>query len=106
MPIQRMKVALLCMLLLLLLALAACNGGSSTNSPPVTPVPTSSPVGERGAQLLAQAGQKLNGARTLHALVDINIVGPALNGIIKSEIWSLTPDENRSVVLQSNIGQF
>ena len=95
-----------CILLLLLLALAACNGGSSTGSPAVTPVPTSSPVGERGTQLLKQAGQKLNGARTLHALVDINIVGPALNGTIKSEIWNLTPDESRSVVLQSNIGQF
>lgn len=100
------KMALPCMLLLLLLALAACNNGSSNNAPPVTPVPTSTPAGERGAQLLAQAGQKLNGARTLHALVDINIVAPALNGTIQSEIWNLAPDKNRSVVMQSNIGQF
>ncbi len=105
-PLPYTKFALPCMLLLLLVALAACNSGSSTNSPAVTPVPTSSPVGDRGAQLLAQAGQKLNGARTLHALVDITIVGPALNGTIRSEIWNLTPNESRSVVLQSNVGQF
>jgi outer membrane lipoprotein-sorting protein len=48
----------------------------------------------------------LNGARTLHAIADISIVGPGLNGAIKSEIWSLAPDKNRTVVLQSNVGQF
>lgn len=109
MSIRRLKVALPCALLLLfLLLLAACNGSPSASSPPVTPVPKSSPtpVTDRGTQLLAQAGQKLNGARTLHAIVDITITGPALNGAIKSEIWSLAPDKNRTVVLQSNIGQF
>jgi outer membrane lipoprotein-sorting protein len=56
--------------------------------------------------LLAQAGQMLNGARTLHAIADITIVGPALNGAIKSEMWNLAPDKNRTDVLQSTIGQF
>src|SRR5579863_923298 len=106
MPIQKLKLALPCALLLLLFALAACNSGASTNSPPVTPVPTSSPASDSGTQLLTQAGQKLNGARTLHALVNISIVGSGINGTIKSEIWNLTPNENRSAVLQSNIGQF
>ncbi len=112
MSIHRLKLALPCLLLPLMLTLAACNGSSSTSSPSVTPVPRSSnassltPVSDRGTQLLAQAGQTLNGARTLHAIVDITIVGPALNGAIKSEMWNLAPDKNRTVVLQSNIGQF
>ena len=103
-----LKLALPCALLLLLLTLAACNGSASTSSPPVTPIPKSSPtpVSDRGTQLLAQAGQTLNGARTLHAIVDITIAGPALNGSINSEIWNLAPDKNRTVVLQSSIGQF
>ena len=106
MSINRLKVVLFCALCVLGLVLAACNSGSSRSAPPVTPVATSSPVSDRGAQLLAQAGQKLNGARTLHALVDISIVGSALNGAIKSELWSLAPDKSRSVVVQSTIGQF
>ena len=108
MSIHRLKLALPCALLLLLLTLAACNGSASTSSPPVTPIPTTSPTStsDRGTQLLAQAGQTLNGARTLHAIVDITIAGPALNGAIKSEIWNLAPDKNRTVVLQSSIGQF
>lgn len=105
MSIQRMKVALLCLLLLPVLALAACDNGSSTNSP-VTPTATSSPVADNGQQLLTQSGQKLNGAQTLHALANISIAGPGLNGTIKSEIWNQAPDKSRSVVLQSTIGQF
>jgi outer membrane lipoprotein-sorting protein len=106
MSIHRLKLVLPCALLLLLLTLAACNGSAS--SPSVTPIPKSSPtpVSDRGTQLLAQAGQTLNGARTLHAIVAITIAGPALNGAIKSEIWNLAPDKNRTVVLQSTIGQF
>ena len=108
MSINRLKLALPCALLLLMLTLAACNGSATTSSPSITPVPKFSPtpVSDRGTQLLAQAGQTLNGARTLHAIVDITIVGPALNGAIKSEMWNLAPDKNRTDVLQSNIGQF
>ena len=108
MSIKRLKIALPCALLLLMLTLAACNGSASTSSPPVTPIPTStpSPTSDRGAQLLAQAGQTLNGARTLHAIIAFTIAGPAINGAIKSEIWNLAPDKNRTVVLQSTIGQF
>ena len=108
MSIKRLKIALPCALLLLILTLAACNGSASTSSPPVTPIPTStpSPTSNRGAQLLAQAGQMLNGARTLHAIIAFTIAGPAINGAIKSEIWNLAPDKNRTVVLQSTIGQF
>jgi outer membrane lipoprotein-sorting protein len=112
MSIHRLKLVLPCALLLLMLTLAACNGSASTSSPSVTPIPKSSntpsptPASDRGTQLLTQAGQTLNGARTLHAITDITIVGPALNGAIKSEMWNLAPDKNRSVVLQSNIGQF
>ncbi len=108
MSIKRLKIALPCALLLLMLTLVACNGNTSTSSPPVTPIPTStpSPTSDRGAQLLAQAGQTLNGARTLHAIIAFTIAGPAINGAIKSEIWNLAPDKNRTVVLQSTIGQF
>jgi len=108
MSIKRLKIALPCALLLLMLTLAACNGSASTSSPPVTPILTStpSPTSDRGAQLLAQAGQMLNGARTLHAIIAFTIAGPAINGAIKSEIWNLAPDKNRTVVLQSTIGQF
>ncbi|GAC1565995.1 MAG: hypothetical protein NVS3B14_05690 [Ktedonobacteraceae bacterium] len=56
--------------------------------------------------MLAQAGQALNGARTLHAIIDITIAGHTVNGAIKSEIWNLAPDKNRTVVLQSSIAQF
>lgn len=103
-----MKLALPCILLLLVLALAlaACDNGSSTSNTPITPVPTSSPVTDNGTQLLTQAGQKLNGARTLHALANISLAGPGVNGTVKSEIWNQTPNENRSVVLQSSITQF
>ncbi len=106
--IHRLKFALPCALLLLLLTLAACNSGASTSSPPVTPIPKSSPtsVADHGTQLLTRAGQTLNGAHTLHATVDITIAGPAFNGSVNSEIWNLAPDKNRTVVLQSNIGQF
>jgi outer membrane lipoprotein-sorting protein len=48
----------------------------------------------------------LNGAHTLHAIIAFTIAGPAINGAIKSEIWNLAPDKNRTVVLQSTIGQF
>src|ERR1700693_6001724 len=98
MLIRRLKLALPCALLLLLFTLAACNGGAS--SPTVSPTPksssTTSPttVSDRGTQLLAQAGQTLNGARTLHAIVDITIAGPSINGTIKSEIWNLAPNKN------------
>ncbi len=106
-PLPYTRIAVSCaLLLLLLLMLAACDNGSSTSSPPVTPVPTSSPVTDNGQQLLTQAGQKLNGARTLHALANISIAGPGLNGTINSEIWNQAPDKSRSVVLQSSIGQF
>lgn len=108
MSIHRLKLVLPCALLLLLLTLAACDSGASTNSPPVTPVPTNSPapVSDRGTQLLSQAGQTLNGARTLHSVVDITIVGQAVNGTLKSEIWNLIPNKSRTVVLQSSIAQF
>jgi outer membrane lipoprotein-sorting protein len=122
MPIHRLKIALpyaspgqpqgspllYAFLLLLLLILAACSGSASTSSPPVTPVPKFSPssTSDRGTQLLAQAGQTLNGARTLHAIINIAIVGPSINGVIKSEIWNLAPNKNRTVVLQSTIRQF
>ena len=104
MSIQRMKIALPCALLLLLFTLAACNNGPSTTSHPVTPTATSS--ADQGARLLAQAGQKLNMASSLHAVVNISLAGSGLNGTIKSEIWNMAPDKSRSVVLQSDVTQF
>src|SRR5712692_4409961 len=74
MSIMRLKIAMPCVLLALLITLAACGGSASAPKP--KPSPTPAP--DRGAQLLTQAGQKLDGAQTLHAIIDITIAGSAI----------------------------
>lgn len=90
-------------LLLLALLLAACSGGNSSSSAQATPKPSPSPV--QGAQLLAKAGTALNGAKTLHALLDIGITGSGFTGTVNAEVWSESPGKNRTVVLQSTLAQ-
>lgn len=85
---------------LLMLLLAAC-GGSSTSQAPAKPTPT--PV--QGQQLLSKAAQNLRAAKTLHAIFDITIAGPAVNGTLKTEVWNASPGKNRTVVLQSTVSQ-
>ncbi len=89
---------------LLMLLLAACTG-SSTSQGPAKPTPTPSPTSGQGQQLLAKVAQDLNTAKTLHAIFDITLVGSALNGSVNTEVWNVSPDKNRTVVLQSTLSQ-
>jgi outer membrane lipoprotein-sorting protein len=88
---------------LLMLLLAAC-GSSSATQTPVQSTPTPAPA--QGQELLTKAGQNLRAAKTLHAIFDITIVGTAVNGTISTEVWNVSPDKSRTVVLQSTIKQF
>jgi outer membrane lipoprotein-sorting protein len=86
--------------ILLMFLLAAC-GGSNTSQVPPTPTPTPAP----GQTLLTKAAQKLNTAKTMHAIFDITIAGPSLNGTVNTEVWNESPGKSRTVVLQSTITQ-
>jgi outer membrane lipoprotein-sorting protein len=88
---------------LLMLLLAACGGGGATQTPTT---PTPSPAPAQGQQLLAKAAQSLKTAKTLHAIIDITTVGPAVNGTISTDVWNALPDKSRTVVLQSTLKQF
>jgi len=86
--------------ILLTFLLAAC-GSSSTSQAPPTPTPTPA----AGQELLTKAAQKLNTAKTMHAIFDITIAGPGLNGTVNTEVWNESPGKSRTVVLQSTITQ-
>jgi outer membrane lipoprotein-sorting protein len=88
---------------LLMLLLAAC-GSSSATQTPVQSTPTPAPA--QGQELLTKAGQNLRTAKTLHAIFDITIAGTAVNGAVNTEVWNVSPDKSRTVVLQSTIKQF
>jgi outer membrane lipoprotein-sorting protein len=88
---------------LLMLLLAAC-GSSSATQTPVQSTPTPAPA--QGQELLTKAGQNLRTAKTLHAIFDITIAGTAVNGTVNTEVWNVSPDKSRTVVLQSTIKQF
>ncbi len=89
---------------LLMFLLAAC-GGSSASQAPTKPTPTPSPAPAQGQQLLAKAAQNLKTAKTLHAIFNLTAAGSAFNGTVKTEVWNMSPDKSRSVVLQSTIRQ-
>lgn len=95
--------AMLPFTVLLMLVLAAC-GSSSATQTPVQSTPTPAPA--QGQELLTKAGQNLRTAKTLHAIFDITIVGTAVNGTVSTEVWNVSPDKSRTVVLQSTIKQF
>jgi outer membrane lipoprotein-sorting protein len=84
--------------ILLMFLLAAC-GSSSTSQASPTPTPAA------GQELLTKAAQKLNTAKTMHAIFDITIAGPGLNGTVNTEVWNESPGKSRTVVLQSTITQ-
>jgi outer membrane lipoprotein-sorting protein len=88
---------------LLMLFLAAC-GNSSTTQTSVQTTPTPAPA--QGQELLTKAGQNLKTAKTLHAIFDITTAGTAVNGTVSTEVWNVSPDKSRTVVLQSTIKQF
>ena len=88
---------------LFMLLLAACGSSSATQtSLPSTPTPAAA----QGQELLTKAGQNLKTAKTLHAIFDINTAGSAANGNVSTEVWNVSPDKSRTVVLQSTLRQF
>ena len=88
---------------LFMLLLAACGSSSATQtSLQSTPTPASA----QGQEILTKAGQNLKTAKTLHAIFDINTAGSAANGTVSTEVWNVSPDKSRTVVLQSTLRQF
>ncbi len=55
--------------------------------------------------MLAKAGLALNGAKTLHGLLNISVTGSGVNGMVNTEVWNESPNKNRTVVLQSTLAQ-
>ena len=88
---------------LLILLLAAC-GSSSATQTPVQSTPTPAPA--QGQELLTKAGQILKTAKTLHAIFDIKTAGSVANGTVSTEVWNVSPNKSRTVVLQSTLRQF
>src|SRR5437667_4063711 len=88
---------------LLMLLLAAC-GSSSITQTPVQSTPTPAPA--QGQELLTKAGQILKTAKTLHAIFDIQTAGSVANGTVSTEVWNVSPNKSRTVVLQSTLRQF
>jgi outer membrane lipoprotein-sorting protein len=101
---RRIWTVLALSLLLLALVLAACGGSTAPQAQ--KPTPTPSPTPGKGQQLLATMAQKLLSAKTLHGIFDVTITGTAFNGTVNSEIWNQSPNENRTVILQSTLSQF
>ncbi len=95
--------AMLPFMFVFILLLAAC-GSSSTTQASLQSTPT--PSSAQGQALLAKAGQQIKSAKTLHAIFDIRATGSVANGTVRTEVWSVTPDKSRTVVLQSTLSQF
>jgi len=88
---------------LLMLLLVAC-GSSNITQTFVQSTPT--PASAQGQELLSKAGQNLKTAKTLHAIFDMITVGTEANGTVNTEVWNVSPNKSRTVVLQSTIKQF
>ena len=86
-----------------MLLLAAC-GSSSATQASLQSTPTPSPI--QGQKLLATVGQQLKTAKTLHAIFDIHTTGSVANGTVRTEVWNVSPNKSRTVVLQSTLSQF
>ena len=104
MSLYRRTCGIAATLLLLMLLLAACGG--STTPQAQKPTPTPSPTAGTGQHLLASMAQKLQSAQTLHGLFNVKITGTTFNGTVNSEVWNQSPNENRTVVVQSTLTQF
>jgi outer membrane lipoprotein-sorting protein len=86
--------------LMMLLLLVACNSGQAQQQ---TPASTS---GASAQHLLQQSEQQLTAARTLHAVVTIQIDGETYQGALTSEIWKAAPARSRSLILRSTLSDF
>lgn len=100
---RRSSIFSLLALLTLLVLLTACSG--SNPQVQTKPTPTPSPTPGPGQHILSTMAQKLNTATTLHGIFNLTLNGQTFNGIVNTEIWSATPNKNRTVVLKSTIGQ-
>ena len=92
--------------MLLLLLLAACGGSTTPQAQKSTPTSVLSPTPGPGQHLLDAMAQKLQSAQTLHGIFNVKITGTTFNGTVNSEVWNQTPNENRTVILQSTVSQF
>ncbi len=92
--------------LLLLLLLAACGGSATPQAQKPTATPVLSPTAGPGQHLLDSMAQKLQSAQTLHGIFNVMITGTTFNGTVNSEVWNQSPNENRTVILQSTLTQF
>ena len=88
---------------LFMILLAAC-GSSSATQASLQSTPTSFPI--QGQELLTKVGQQLKSAKTLHAIFDIHTTGSVANGNVRTEVWNVSPNKSRTVVLQSTLRQF
>jgi outer membrane lipoprotein-sorting protein len=95
--------AMLSFTFLCMLLLAAC-GSSSATQASLQSTPTPSPI--QGQKLLATVGQQLKTAKTLHAIFDIHTTGSVADGTVRTEVWNVSPNKSRTVVLQSTLSQF
>jgi outer membrane lipoprotein-sorting protein len=95
--------AMLPLTFLFTLLLAAC-GSSSATQTTLQSTPTPSPA--QGQELLTKAEQQLKTAKTLHAIFNIHTTSSATNGIVSTEVWNVSPNKSRTVVLQSTLRQF
>jgi outer membrane lipoprotein-sorting protein len=86
---------------LFMLLLAACGSSSATQA---TLQSTPAPI--QGQELLTKAGQNLKTAKTLHAIFDFDTTGTVANGTVSTEVWNVSPDKSRTVVLQSTLRQY
>ncbi len=94
--------AMLPLTFLFMLILAAC-GSSSATQTTLQSTPTPSPA--QGKELLTKAEQHLKTAKTLHAIFDIHTSSSAANGIVSTEVWNVSPNKSRTIVLQSTLRQ-
>ncbi len=88
---------------LFMLLLAACGSSSATQA---TLQSTPAPAPVQGQELLTKAGQNLKTAKTLHAIFDFDTTGSVANGTVSTEVWNVSPDKSRTVVLQSTLRQY
>lgn len=95
--------AMLPFTLLFMLLLAACGSSSATQA---TLQSTPAPAPAQGQELLTKAGQNLKTAKTLHAIFDFYTTGTVANGTVSTEVWNVSPDKSRTVVLRSTLRQY
>ncbi|HLG75709.1 MAG TPA: hypothetical protein VKX46_04805 [Ktedonobacteraceae bacterium] len=105
----RWNALMLPLLVAVFLLLSSCGGdtASSTKSTPTQhkSVPTPTPTSTQGQQLLTKMANTLNSAKSLHGLFNLQVSSQTIQGMVNSEVWSVTPDRSRTEVHQSTLAQ-